>query len=295
MADIEFGALARLIAASSLHRLQDRPLRDRQLADAEALLMKHAPNSPVREGASMLAAEWALDDRNPELALQRLANLPAGVARRTHALRLKLQADRLASEPLEALKTARLLAKHQGFTPAAAQGLLRSLAVETLDGARDADQLRRLWGQFDPADRRDPLVAAHAARRAVALDAPGDARAWLRPHWDHLATLDESEREAVLHAFVDALRGLPDDWLPPLEAALLTLPGDAMVSFAVGSALAERELWGRARRLLETAGTSPQADADLRRRAWRALANIAAREGDEAAVQRCYREAALSM
>jgi HemY protein len=50
-----------------------------------------------------------------------LAALPPGVARRTQALRLKLQAARMARQPLDALHTARLLAKHQAFSPLVAQ------------------------------------------------------------------------------------------------------------------------------------------------------------------------------
>src|SRR5690606_31849034 len=99
------------------------------------------------EGARLLAAEWALDDRDASRALSLLADLPPGVARRTHALRLKLQATRLGQQPQEALKTARLLAKHQGFSRVAALGLMRSLAFEALDAARDVEQVHRVWLQ----------------------------------------------------------------------------------------------------------------------------------------------------
>ncbi|MFM2055001.1 MAG: hypothetical protein RL456_3038, partial [Pseudomonadota bacterium] len=215
-----------------------------------------------------------------------------GVARRTHALRLKLQAARLARQPLEALRTARLLAKHQGFAPAAAQGLLRSLAVEALDTARDADQLRRIWLQLDGADRRDPYVAARAARRAGTLEALSDARGWLRPHWERLGELGERERSDVLDAFAEVLHGLPADWLPLLEASVEARPRDAHLLHVAGLAMAERELWGRAHRLLETAATADDASPALRTKAWRALAGIAEHEGDEALAQRCYREAA---
>ena len=73
----------------------------------------------AEEGARLLAAEWALDDRDAPRAIELLNALPLGVARRTHALRLKLQAARLGRLPQEALKTARLLIKHQGFSAVA--------------------------------------------------------------------------------------------------------------------------------------------------------------------------------
>ncbi|WP_294000425.1 heme biosynthesis HemY N-terminal domain-containing protein [Sphaerotilus sp.] len=288
----DFAVLAHLVAASSLHRLQDQPRRNEQLSQAQTLIANLPGGSTVGEGARLLAAEWAVDDRDADRALDQLALLPAGVARRTHALRLKLQASRLARQPLEALKTARLLAKHQGFTPAAAQGLLRSLAVEALDTARDADQLRRTWLQLDSADRRDPYVTARAAKRAGALDALSDARGWLRPHWENLSQLGERERADVLDAFAEVLPGLPPDWLPLLESSIESLPQDPQLAFVVGQAMAERQLWGRAHRLLESAAQSPHADSVLRMKAWRALAEIAEIEGDEELAHRCYREAA---
>ena len=290
--DPDLPVLAHLLSASALHRLQDQGRRDEQLSRAQALLADLPSGSAIGEGARMLAAEWAVDDRDADRALDQLGQLPAGVARRTHALRLKLQATRLARQPLEALKTARLLAKHQGFTPAAAQGLLRSLAVEALDTARDADQLRRIWLQLDSADRRDPYVAARAARRAAAVEAPSDARGWLKPHWERLAELDERDRGDVLDAFVEVLPGLPADWLPLLETAVDASPRDAHLAYVAGRAMAERQLWGRAHRLLESAAQSPHADGVLRMKAWRALAEIAEVEGDEELAHRCYREAA---
>jgi HemY protein len=156
--------LAHLLAAASLHRLQDRPQRDQQIARLRTLQGTHKKAARATDEAlALLAAEWSIDDRDATRALALLAALPPGVARRSQALRLKLQAQRLAGDTAEALRTARLLAKHQAFTPGAAQGLLRSLAVETLDSARDAEQLERAWQQLDDVDRADPFVAARAA------------------------------------------------------------------------------------------------------------------------------------
>lgn len=288
--DGEFAALAHLVAASCLHRLQDRTRRDEQLQKVEMLLLRQVRSSALSEGASLLAAEWALEDRDAPRALERLAELPSGVARRTHAMRLRLQAARLAQEPLEALRTARLLAKHQGFAPIAAQGLMRALAIESLDTARDAEQLRRVWNLLEAPDRRDPMVSAHAARLAVRFDARGDARAWLKPHWGDLAALGEAERHAVLQSFVQACPGLPVDWLPLLESALVSLPADARVAYAVGVAMAERQLWGRAARLMQSVVESTESNRVVRGDAWLILAQIAEREGDAARAQHCYHE-----
>jgi HemY protein len=244
------------------------------------------------EGARLLAAEWALDDRDAPRALQLLGELPLGVARRTHALRLKLQAARLGRQAQEALKTARLLVKHQGFSEVAAVGLLRSLAFEALDTVHDLDQLRRLWNGLDPADRRDSLVAARAATRAVSFGANEDARAWLRPVFDRITDLGAEERTIVAEALALAVPGIGAEWLPRLESACAALPRDGSVALAAGCALAERGLWGKARSLLEQAGGDPTLAMAARRKAWIALAELATREGDAPRAATAYEAAA---
>lgn len=280
--DNDFTVLAHLLHAGSAHRLQNRVQRDQQLAKALDLSQRSAAARPVEEGARLLAAEFALDDRDADRALSLLAELPPGVARRTHALRLKLQASRLARQPLEALRTARLLAKHQGFSKLAAQSLLRSLACESLSLARDMDQLRQTWLQFDPAERRDPYVAAHAVRRAVHLGGVSEARGWLRPFWDQLSALAADERAVLSGALVEASDGIGPEWLPRLEAAAQSFPTEGAIAHAVGSALARRQLWGRARRLLEQAAADDDLAPAARRDALVQLAHIARQQEDAA-------------
>jgi HemY protein len=288
--DAQFRMLAQLLAAGSLHRLQDKPRRDETLRQALKSGRQGGPGAD--DAARLLAAEWALEDRDAARAMEMLDALPPGAARRTHALRLKLQATRMARQPLEALHTARLLANHQAFSPLVAQTLLRSLVTETLDGAHDVQQLRRLWGQFDAADRRDPQVAARAAWRAVQLQASDDARQWLRPFWDRLAELAREDREQVALALSEARSGIGVDWLPRLESAVQAFGHESAVVAAVGMVYAERRLWGKARRLLEQAAAAPALPARTRRAAWRQLAALAREENDEARAVDCERAAA---
>lgn len=292
-ADQSFMALAHLLAAASAHRLQDRRHRDEQLNRALELAHRAGGARAQEDGARLLAAEWALDDRDAARALGLLSELAPGVARRTQALRLKLQAARLARQPLEALRTARLLAKHQGFSPAAAQGLMRALAVEALDAARDAEQVQGVWREFDAADRRDVVVVSHAARRLVALGAAEDARLWLRPLWERVASLPREERDVLALALAQASPGIGPEWLPRLESALQQGPREGAMAYAVGCALAERELWGKAQQLLEQAAQDDALQADARRDAWLRLAAMAERDRDEDRAARCYRAAAL--
>lgn len=290
--DNEFTVLSHLLAAGSAHRLQDRAARDEELRRALDLSHRSLAARPAEEGARLLAAEWALDDRDAPRALDLLNELPLGVARRTHALRLRLQAARLGGLPHDALKTARLLVKHQGFSKVAAQGLLRSLASESLTHAHDIDQLRRIWLSFDAIDRRDPFVAACAASRAVALGAPEEARAWLRPFWERFGELGSDERAVVAEAFIGAINGIGPEWLPRLEAASQAFGRDGAVALAVGIALAEQQLWGKARCLLEQAAGDKTLSSALRRKAWVTLAQLAQQEGNAPQATQCFEAAA---
>jgi HemY protein len=291
--DAEFTALAHLLSAGSLHRLQDRVRRDEHLQRAIELSRLTRKPRATEEGARLLAAECALDDRDAPRALRDLAELPPGVARRTQALRLKLQATRLARQPVEALKTARLLAKHQGFTHAAAEGLLRTLATETLGVARDADQMRQLWQDLDAQDRRDPLVVAHAVRRMAELGAPLEARQWLAPCWDRIAQMPPDATEALAAALRHSLLGLEAEWLPRLDAATTVALRNPSVALTLGLALSERQLWGKARGMLLSAANDLQLASDCRRLAWAKLGQLAEREHREEEAARFYRLAAL--
>lgn len=290
--DADFRALAYLLGAAGLHRMQNRVQRDELMRQLWLLPRKAGAARPVDEGARLLAAEWAIDDRDAPRAIELLGELPAGVARRTQALRLRLLAQRLSQQPLPALQTARLLAKHQAFSPGVALSLLRTLAGEALDATVDADDLRRVWLQLDAAERRDATLAARAAGRASRFGAHDDARAWLRPFWDGIAELEAAERERIALALLDAVPGLPSEWLPRLESAMQQLPGDAAVAVAAGSAMAERQLWGKARRPLEQAAGAVGLAGAARRRAWRSLAQLAQHEGDEARASHCTAAAA---
>ncbi len=290
--DAEFSVLGLLLAAGSAHRLQDRKQRDEHLARALQLAQGNAAARSAEEGARLMAAEWAIDDRDAQRSLQLLGDLPPGVVRRTQALRLKLQATRLGQQPQEALKTARLLVKHQGLSKAASQGLLRSLAFECLDTAHDIDQLRRTWQSLDGVDRRDNFVAARAALRAAQLGAPDEARNWLRPGWERIEDTSDDERAALSFALVCAVDGIGADWLPRLESAQLAFPREAAVAHAVGTALAERQLWGKARQLLDAAVADAHLPIAAKRMAWLTLARLAENESQSDRAASSYRSAA---
>ena len=292
-------ALAHMIAAEASHALQDSATRESHLQDAlnEAPARGTVHEQEMREGAQMRAARWALDDRDAHAALDRLAALPQGAARRTLALRIKLKATRLARQTQEALDTARLLGKHRAFSPAAAQTIVRGLATELINSAHDVAQLQRIWLSLESAERSMPELAIHASHRLAALG--GDAaqvRTWLLPVWERMVELPDSLAEhhalRLVRALEAGLEALDGPWLARIEAAQQANPRDARLQYLAGMACLQRQLWGKSQQLL-TQAAQQLADTSLRSSAWRHLAELAERRGDAIGAAEAWKKAAL--
>ncbi|GAA4328707.1 heme biosynthesis protein HemY [Variovorax defluvii] len=290
--------LSHLLAAESAQALQDRPARDAHLQQAlsESAERPVLASPETREGVQLRAARWALDDRDAPAALARLEELPQGAQRRTLALRLRLKAARQDRRTLEALETARLLAKHRAFSDAAAQSIVRGLATELVSGAHDPAQLLRAWDELETAEREMPEVAIHAAQRMVALR--GDlavARAWLLPVWERMIeeprSLGESLRVKLVRALEAGLDSVDADWLARIESAQRNNPRDANLQYLAGMACMKRQLWGKAQQLLTHAGLALQ-DPALHRRAWQALAELAEARDDADQASAAWKRAA---
>lgn len=292
--------LAHMTAAESAHALQDHATRDAHLGQALDAAARAGAPPELREGVLLRAARWSLNQQDPAGALARLDQLPAGATRRTAALRIKLKAARQTGRVADALDTARLLAKHGAFSPAAARSLMRGLAAELIGQAHDPAQLQAVWHSLDAAERATPDLALRAAQRLLALN--GDhalARQWLRPVWDEMLALPESFSAAHRVRLADVLEagmvatGEPSDqeWLARVEAAAQANPRDATLQYLAGMACMHRGLWGRAQLLLTQAARS-LTDERLRRSAWRALAELAEQRGDQLAASAAWKQAA---
>ena len=284
-------AIAHLLAAESAHALQDRSAREDHLQ----LALEQASSrdaGETKEGAVLRAARWALEDRDPEAAINMLQALPQGAGRRTLALRTRLRASRLAGQPLEALETARLLAKHHAFSPVAAASIVRGLAVDLLNGAYDIAQLQRAWTSLEPAERLMPEVAIHAAQRLMTLRGePRLAREWLLPAWERQAELSASLRVKLVCALEEGLDSLDAPWLARIEAAQKANPRDANLQYLAGMACMKRQLWGKAQQLLTQSALALQ-DPKLHRNAWRALAALAEQREDTQSAAIAWKRAA---
>ncbi|MCZ2089964.1 MAG: heme biosynthesis protein HemY [Burkholderiales bacterium] len=294
--------LAHMTVAESAHALRDEAMRDQHLEHALDVAGRAGAAPELREGVLLRAARWSLDQRDAGAALARLNELPAGATRRTAALRIKLKAARQSGHHAEALETARLLAKHGAFSPAAARSLLRGLAVSLIDEVHDPAQLQAVWGSLDAGERAMPELALRAAQRMLALDGPRAlVRQWLRPVWEQALAQPGSFGPALRARLVQVLEqaliatGEASDqqWLALVESAQQAHPRDPSLQYLAGMACRHRGLWGRAQLLLGQAAQSLP-DAELRRHAWRALAELAEQRGDEPAAAQAWKQAARS-
>ena len=304
---LEVQAMALLVAAESAQSMQDAAERERWVQAALAVpLPKSAAH--VKEGVTLRSARWMIDENDPQTALARLSTLSQGAQRRTLALRLKLRALQQARLQMQALETARLLAKHGGFSAHAAQSMLRSLAVAALSQAHDADQLSSYWQQLTQAERLEPEVATYASQRLVNFasgspDAPElreRARSWLGPVWQNYPQLPESAQVRVVRALEASFAGdgsgsadavVDQAWLVQIETAQRQFPHDARLQYLAGMVCLHRQLWGKAQQLL-AASAEHVGDEATRRSAWRSLARLAQQRGDEAATWAAWKKAA---
>jgi len=284
-------AVAHLLAAESAQALQDKPARVDHLQRAlEQAAARDAQET--REGALMRAAEWSLEESDPQGAISWLAELPQGAARRTVALRLKLRAARLAGRTADALETARLLAKHRAFSTAAAHSIVRGLAIDLLNTAHDVTQLLRVWQSLEPQERAMPEVAIHAALRLTGLGGDANlARDWLLPAWERQSELGDALRVRLVCALEAGLDSIDGAWLARIEAAQRAQPRDNNLQYLAGMACMKRQLWGKAQQLLAQSATGLR-DPGLSRNAWRSIAALAEQRGDEAAAAQAWKRAA---
>lgn len=294
--------VAHVVAAESAHALQDKVLRDQHLQQAEqqAQQADAAERQALTEGLHLRASRWLLDDRDAQGSLERLAQLPGAVARRTGAMRIQLKAARLAGQTARALDTALLLAKHRAFSPVAAQSLVRSLVMDLIARTHDQRALEKLWQELPPVQRALPEVVAQAATRWLELGGePVRARAWLQPVWESMVAGDAGRSIIDRQKLVQALEASMKDvasadaraWLARIETAQKARPNDAHLQYLAGMVYLRHQLWGKAQGMLGQA-VKALPDAGLQRRAWAALAELAEQKQDTAAALQAWKQAA---
>jgi HemY protein len=294
--------MAHLLAAESAHALQDRLVRDAHFRNAMEQSDRHDAQD-AREGVQLRAARWAFEDRDAQAAMQWLDQLPQGASRRTVALRLRFKAARLAGQSRAALETARLLTKHRAFSEVAGKSIARGLAIELIRSGHDEVQIRRAWESLDRTEQHMPEVALEAAERFVShAGEVAVSRQWLLPVWEAmlrhpeaLALSQQVRLVRILERGFDAPSGAPDAaWLTRIEAAQMANPRDAVLQYLAGVVCMRLSLWGKAQQLLKQSLAFLE-HVELRRDAWRALAQMAEQRQDGTAAAEAYKAAATQV
>ena len=295
-------ALSHLLAAESAQALQNSTARDEHMRLAlEQATQRDAQET--REAVQLRAARWALEDHDAQGALQRLDDLPQGVARRTIAMRLRFTAARMARQTMLALETARLLIKHRAFSEVAAQGMLRGLALELVEKAYDPDQMLTLWEKLDTDERQMPEVAIAAGNRLISLGGDVElARSWVLPVWERMDVrtdgLSDLQRVGLVQFLERSFLSTADvpeaTWLTRIEQAQLTNPADPVLQYLAGITCMRLQLWGKAQLLLKQC-LPRLPDAGLAASAWSALAELAQQRGETAIAAQAWEKAAKAI
>jgi HemY protein len=290
--------ITHLIAAESAHALQDKALRDSHFR--QSLEMASSSDAQdARDGVHLRAARWALDDRDATAAVEWLDQLPQGASRRTVALRLRFKAARMARRNLEALETVRLLTKHRAFSEQVGSSISRGLALELMRASHDPLQVQRAWDTLEPSEQHMPDVALEASQRLLVLGGSAAvARQWLLPVWDSMArggdVLQVGQRVRLVRvleqSFASSSEAPDATWLAKVETAQMSNPREPVLQYLAGVVCMRLQLWGKAQQLLKQSLSLLQ-DAELRRDAWRALAEMAEQRQDSASATHAYRQA----
>jgi HemY protein len=237
--------LSSLIAARAAHRLGQPQRRDEWLG-------KTRDDASLKAARLMTTIELLNDERQPEGALEAVAELNSSGTRHIHALRLALQANQRAKNWPEVLRLVRLLDKRNAIHPALSRKLRELAYADLLDGhGHDEEAVRRVWAEVPAEDRAQPFVAALAANAFNARGLHDEARnvieKALAGQWD----------ERLVRAYGDsaAPEGSPTllAQIERCEQWLAKHPTDAELALTLGSLCLRQKLWGKAQRHLEQA------------------------------------------
>lgn len=287
--------------------LRDLPGRNRAIEAWQLMSESHPPmqRNEIRDAETLIHARWALDAREARFALTLLDQLSRGASHRALTLRLKLKAFRALGMHDHALRTARALAKHGGFSSEASQRMMQSLALANVRHVQDPTELMQAWKQLDSREQRLPLVGLQAAELGLRLKAPNEwvmdrlQAVWLR--WmDQFDELDDDAQERLLFALLDAMPEASGakspvivQWLERAEQAHGRHPRHAGLLAFYGLICQKQALWGKAQSTLEDAAkrlTNPR----LKRLTHVALATLAESRNDTGTALRHWRSAAQS-
>lgn len=234
----ETPALAAAVAARSAHELKAFDRRDRYLSEVEALDGEH------RTVPLVTRAQLLLEERRAQEALTTLGQMDS---KHTMALKLELKAHQQAKNWNEVLALTHQLEKRGAVDPVQGWQVKRHAHIQNVqDACGNREELRAYWQKIARQDKRDPRIAAEAARCFAALGEFNTAREIIEQALDA-----EWDQELVL-LYSDSSG---DDTLARIERAekwlQLTHPDDAALLLTLGRLCARQGLWGKAESYLD--------------------------------------------
>lgn len=233
----EFGGFAAVIAARCANELRAYERRDRYLARSAYY------GDDDQTMRTITQAELALQTRDHHEALAALERLPH---KHVAALRLELKAVQQSRNWDRVIEILNLLARAGAVEDQTIDERRRHAIAQNLGRkARDASELREYWRRLDSTQRKDPVIAAAAARSFALL---GDCRT---AHATIEASL-EAGWDSGLVALYAECHG--EDGVRQIEQAEKWLerhPSDAALLLTLGRLCMQQQLWGKAQSYFE--------------------------------------------
>lgn len=291
--------MANWVLAESAHAVGEASQRDAAAQAGLAVTGKGA--QAAREGLQLRQVAWALHERDWREAQRALEAVPPTVAKRAQGLRLKLRLARGQNHGARALQVLADMGKVHAMSPAAINSLSTGFALQALQDASDASDLREVWQQLSEPIKHVPEVRL----------------TWAQQRWVHC--VDDEERPALAQELFEAVQPVHAKlgdmgtrvrllWLRVMEPLLaheskraLTWaaslqknhPDDQWVQYMAALATVRQGLWGNAQTALERLAVHRDLPAALALRVARCQAEVAEQRGDDAAARAAWKRAAL--
>lgn len=232
----ENSALPPLLVARAAHFAGDTEKRDLWLKRAE----ETAGNN--REAILATRAELLLDERRFEDAHGILTELLEHGPRHVATLRMKLRAAQGLQNWDEVLRVLGQLESHKALPGTLATRLRSTATLENLRRkAFAADALAAFWDKLRDRDRRNPQIAAAAARLFIKAGNCREAYRVVR------AALESQWTSELVLLFADCCAGNSIELIGDAERWLKTHPRDAALLLTLGRLCIRGELWGKAK------------------------------------------------
>ncbi|MGL4668782.1 MAG: heme biosynthesis HemY N-terminal domain-containing protein [Saezia sp.] len=285
----EFHILSNLLGAANEQRLGNNEsanaLLQKAIQSAQKSKLSEAP-----DGLQLMQIEWLISDSKPEQAREAFNKLDPGIANRIAALQLQLQIDRMQNQPLSALKTIKLLAKHRAYQPEEAEKIIIESACKLLETSNDTQELQKIWDSLDKKDKKIPTIIAYAARHFAILGDHKNAHKLIESSWNDFSAMGDEVKNNLLMTLDMTLENADQTWLSRLEKATQNTPNDPMMTYLAGRLCHIQGITGKAQALLEKAARSPDLPILLRQRAWFIIAGQAEKNGELEQANACYKE-----